>query len=455
MPKSYLSSQPAAARALRLNFDPYLQVQKRLGAFYDNGHEPQKIDLRILGGTWSYYPKAYQAWFIKRIYQAMNEYERILPLPEGKGAEILCQSTGQRPVATEAIPFGRGEYPSPFNLKNLQKTNETAEHKCIGMSVETRPDYIMLEEIKRLRKFGITKVEIGVQSLNNKILDQVKRGHHAKDVIKATRLLKDAGFKVAYHMMPNLPGETPKGDLENFKELFENPDFKPDYLKIYPCVVLKNSELYKEWKQGRHKPYTEHALNELLISIKKLVPKYTRIERIFRDIPSNLIEAGNKITNYREFLKKDSQCVCIRCREVGANKLEKPVLFDEKYQASGGLEHFISYESPSQNRLYAFARLRFPSNNHKEQIKLLKNTALIRELHTYGQLVPVGAVKNATQHQGLGKKLLAKAEALAKKEGCKKIAVIAGVGVRGYYKKLGYYLDKEFGYMIKQVVSNK
>jgi len=431
MPKSYLSTQPAAARALSLNFDPYLQIQRRLDAFYDNGHRPEKIDVRILGGTWSFYLKNYQTWFVKKLYQAMNEY-------------VAHSGREQNKIKAR------------FTLSALQDANESATHKCIGLSIETRPDYVNMQEIIRLRTFGVTKVEIGVQSLNDDVQRRTKRDHGKQESAYATRLLKNAGFKVAYHIMPNLPGETPEGDIKSFEELFTDPDFKPDYLKIYPCVVLKNSMLYREWQAGKYEPYSSQEFDDVLVRIKSLVPRWTRIERIFRDIPSHQILAGNTVTNYREFLQKKMAerglfCRCIRCREVRSGVLGRDAkIFDETYTASEGEEHFISYESLNKKILYAFVRLRLPHARKGEYIPILHRTALIRELHTYGQLAPIGEHSApATQHKGLGKKLMAIAENTARSAGYKKIAVISGTGVRSYYRKLGYRLEKEFGYMIK------
>src|SRR3989338_2508679 len=255
MPKSYLASQPAAARALRLKFDPYAQVQSRLETLYANGHTPEKCDLRILGGTWSSYPKRYQTWFVKELYRGLNE-------------------------------FGDN---SKFKVKNLraqQTINETATHRCIGLSIETRPDWITMDEIKRFRRFGVTKVELGVQHLDSEVMDLIKRDHYKEDVVRATRLLKDAGFKVAYHLMPNLPGSTPEMDIAMGKEIFDDEGLRPDQIKIYPCVVLEKAVLNEWYKHGRYKTYDDETLIALLIEMKKRVPPYVRLERIYRDVPT-------------------------------------------------------------------------------------------------------------------------------------------------------------------------
>jgi elongator complex protein 3 len=448
MPKSYLTTQPAAARALRFKFSPYAQVQGRLKTFYDNGHQPEKVDMRILGGTWSAYPRQYQSWFVKELYRGLNEFNI--------NSKLKTQNSKPQ-LKTQ-------------NLKELQKINENTQHRCVGLSIETRPDYITLEEIKTLRRFGVTKVELGVQHLNEKVLSIVKRGHKKEDVVRATKLLKDAGFKVCYHIMPNLPGSNPEMDLAVVKELFNNPDFKPDQLKIYPCTVLKNSELYQWYKQGRYQTYDDKTLINLLVKIKQIVPRYVRIERIYRDVPSSEIVSGCSHINIREMVQEkmkeeEIECRCIRCREVRDNlktqnsKLKTTTknlkLFIYKYKASDGIEYFVSFESFDREFLYAFIRLRLVSDEVKNQLPILRHTAIIRDLHTYGKLVPITTAYQLqpttyAQHHGLGKKLLAKAEGIAKSSGCDKIAVISGVGVREYYRKLGYELEDRWEYMVKR-----
>jgi elongator complex protein 3 len=416
IPKSYVSGEPAVERAKALGYNPYLQTKRRIEMLKNEGHPTDKIELRIVGGTWSYYPKKYQEWFVKKCFDACN------------------QKTGK-------------------NLKAGQKINENSNHRIIGLSVETRPDFINPDEIKHLRKLGATMIELGVQSINNDVLEINLRGHKAKETILATKLLKDAGFKVLYQMMPNLLGSDLKRDEKMFEELFKNPDFKPDMLKIYPCALLKAAPLYKLWKKGEYKPYTERELLALIKNIKIKIPHYVRIQRITRDIPSKSIIAGAaKISNLRQMLLEDMKkgnwrCNCIRCREVKGdyNEKEKIFLFRENYEASGENEIFLSWENKDRTKLYSLLRLR-----------ILKNSAIIREIHTYGQLIPISgsqkalpaALQAGAQHSGLGKKLVSEAEKIAKKEfGSKKITVISGVGVRGYFKKLGYKLQET--YMVK------
>jgi len=455
IPKSYLKGEPAVQRAILTNFNPYLQVQTRLKSLEKTGHPIDKIELRIIGGTWSYYPKQYQTWFVKRCFKAANEYEK----------NEKCK------MKNEKLQF------KIQNLETEQKLNEKAKCRIIGITVETRPDYVDFKEIERMRNLGITGVELGVQSIYDDILKLNKRGHNIKSTIKATRLLKDAGFKVSYQMMPNLPGSDFKRDIKMFQELFSNPDFRPDFLKIYPLALVKEAPLYRQYKKGKIKVYSHKDLIKLLIEIKREIPFWCRIQRIIRDIPSKDIVAGGvKISNLREVVQKEMRekglkCKCIRCREVRDRDSpvgtvpEKLYLFREDYPASGGKEIFLSFESikadkrrlstpiNADRKLYALLRLRIPSQffqKKKHSFKILDDAAIIREVHTYGQMVPVGEKSLSPQHRGLGKKLKKIAEGITKKEfGVKKIAVISGIGVRNYWRNLGYKLKDT--YMIKKI----
>lgn len=428
IPKSYLDNEPAVMRAVLTKFNPYLQVQTRLKSLEMTGHPTDKIELIIIGGTWSFLKKNYQTWFIKKCFEACNKK-------------------------------------TSRNLKQAQKRNEKAKHRIIGITIETRPDYINKKEIKRLRKLGVTRVELGVQNIYDDVLKLNRRGHKIKDTILATKLLKDAGFKICYHLMPNLPGSNLKKDEKTFDEIFQNPDFQPDLLKIYPLAVLKEAPLYNWWKKKKYRPYKDKELMELLKRIKKKIPYYCRIQRLQRDIPAQSIVVGPlKISNLRQILAKESkkegwQCKCIRCREIREkyNPKEKLELFREDYDASDGREIFLSFENKNRQKLYSLLRLRIPSqvlNNRKHFLLVLENSAIIREIHTYGFLHSLNYKKRISvispQHKGLGKKLIKEAEKIIKKEfALKKMSVISGVGARKYFRKLGYKLKNT--YMIKRL----
>jgi len=442
-PKSYLAGEPAADRAKNLKYDPYEQVKYRLETLQKIGHATDKIELIVIGGSFTAYPRKYQEWFVKRCFDGANSCNL---------KHVSCNK----------------------NLESTQKQNEKAKNRIISISVETRPDLITPEEIKKMRELGITKVELGIQALDDKILEKNKRGHGIKEIIAATKLLKEAGFKICYHVMPGLYGSTPKKDLTMFKKLFTDQNFRPDYLKIYPCVVVKNSKLHKVWQEKKYKPYSEKNLIDLLIKMKLAVPPYVRIIRIFRDIPSPKIEAGSKTSNLREVIKKEMaareiKCRCIRCREIKdlRFKITDCRLVKREYQASNGKEIFLSFEDTKQNKILAFLRLRFPRLHATScMLHALENAAIIRELHTYGEVVKIGKKKKtASQHKNLGKKLVKEAEKIVKhnanlqiytnttnKKNLRKqakIAVISGIGAREYWRKLGYKLQET--YMVKNI----
>ncbi|MFH1533601.1 MAG: tRNA uridine(34) 5-carboxymethylaminomethyl modification radical SAM/GNAT enzyme Elp3 [Nitrospirota bacterium] len=451
MPKSYLPSQPAAQRAFRQRFNPYTQVFVRLKALGMTGHEVSKVELRIIGGSFSAYPRRYQTWFVKRCLLAMNEFHRQVAKGDRMSdiieRKIVKSIYGEDEVNTVIIKSLENK-----GFDEVVKDNEKWKVRCIGINVETRPDLIDEDEVKRLRFLGVTKVEMGVQTTDENVQRITKRGHSMKDVVSATRLLKDSGFKVGYHMMPNLPGSTIESDKKMIGELFDRSDFQPDYLKIYPCVVMPRTPLSIMYKDGRYKPYNDKALEDVIAEEMKSVPEWCRIDRVARDIPSNEIESGFKASNIRQILEKrleeeGSPCRDIRYREVrGENvDLTNVKLVVRKYEASGGVEVFLSYEDVENDKIIALLRLRFPSEPF---IKSIKNSALIREVHVYGKQIPVGErAGNNKQHVGWGTKLMAEAEKMAKKLGYRRISVISGIGTREYYKKKGYSLSET--YMVK------
>jgi len=447
IPKSYLPNEPAVMRAVMNKFNPYHQVQSRIKALELNGHNTDKIELIVMGGTFSYFPKHYQKWFIAECFRACNEYK--------KSKNTNAKTT----------------------LEKEQKRNENSKHRIVGLTLETRPDYIDEKEILNFRKLGCTRVELGVQTIFDDILKLNKRGHKVSATIRATRLLKDAGFKINYHLMPGLYGSNRQKDYEMFARLFSDSNFQPDMLKIYPTLVIKNSQLYRLWKKGAYQPLTDRDFENLIIKVKnEIIPPYIRIQRLVRDVPLPSIEAGPKISNLRQIIAAKTHCQCIRCREVKETyKSDNKIILDRiDYNGSGGKEIFLQFiDSPSaskketdnkRNKLYALLRLRIPSslissssqkkeqkNTLYEKIPVLKNAALIREVHTFGKLIPIGKKeKKSPQHIGLGKKLIQEAEKIAREEfGISKIAVISGVGVRNYYRKLGYRLKDN--YMVKKI----
>ncbi|MBI5728963.1 MAG: tRNA uridine(34) 5-carboxymethylaminomethyl modification radical SAM/GNAT enzyme Elp3 [Candidatus Magasanikbacteria bacterium] len=442
MPKSYLSEEPAAMRALTLKFDPYEQMARRIEALENNGHPTDKIEFILKGGTWNSYPLSYQYWFILKTFEACNTCDQKNPK--------LTKLTETSPLAELKKALARE-----------QRKNETAKHRIIGLTLETRPDFINYHTIWQMREQGCTRLEVGVQHTDDKIMALTKRGHTIEQAREATELLRNYGFKVDFHLMPQLPGATPKEDLQMMESVFTDPGLKPDMIKIYPCSVVKDSELYDWFVAGKHQAYPTRNLIDIIKTFKTHIPRYARVSRLIRDIPGQYIENGNMVTNLRQVIememKRDSLvCKCLRCREIGHVKTDdwtakelKPVLFIDKYDTRGGTEYFLSYEDKLRRVVFAFCRLRLVDKPiiHPNK-KLNSYSAYIRELHTYGQLVRIGKKHEASsQHKGLGKKLVALAEKITKKHGLKKLAVISGVGVRDYYRKWGYRLEKT--YMVK------
>ena len=428
MPKSYLADEPGAMRGLEHDFDPYMQVKSRIQALDSLGHPTDKIELLILGGTWSSYRRDYQEWFVKRCFDAMNGFNH-----EEKGKED-----------------------SAANLDEVQTLNESALHRNVGLVIETRPDEITPDEIRWLRHLGVTKVQMGAQSLDDRILEMNKRGHDVECTRRATAMLRAAGFKIVLHWMPNLHGATPESDREDFARLWQG--FCPDEIKIYPNQLLANAELYEYWKQGEFHPYTTEELIDLIADIKTTIPRYCRVNRVIRDIPSTNVVEGNRRTSLRqdvhdEMKRRGTHCECIRCREVRGKPIDPALLEldDLVYHADHGEEHFISYITPD-DKLAGFIRLSLPSKDAPQtQLTDLERAALIREVHVYGQSLPVGEEKiGAAQHAGLGTNLLQQAERIAKENGFRRLAVISAVGTREYY--LGRSFERGELYLVKNTL---
>ncbi|MCX6005772.1 MAG: tRNA uridine(34) 5-carboxymethylaminomethyl modification radical SAM/GNAT enzyme Elp3 [Chloroflexi bacterium] len=416
-PKSYTPESPAVLRAIASKFDPYEQTELRLKILKKMGHPDDKIELIIMGGTFLACPEEYQYSFIKSCYDALNG----------------CISG---------------------SLDEAKRMNEAATHRCVGLCIETRPDWCGEQEIRRMLDFGTTRVELGVQALDDDIYRLVRRGHTVEEVIKATRLLKKYGLKVYYHWMPGLPGSTPAHDLAMTRRLFEDDKFKPDGLKLYPTLVVSHTELETWHKEGKYVPYTMEETVKLLIDMKLLVPKYVRISRVMRDIPTKFILAGCNDLALRSSVQqsmktKDIRCQCIRCREYGHRQRGKweigeAALTRYEYDASGGKEIFLSCEDAG-GTLFGLLRLRINTGGGDIY------PAMIREIHVFGAAVPIGGQNDqAAQHKGLGGLLLKEAERISREEySAGKIAVISGVGARDYFRAEGYQLEN--AYMVKDL----
>lgn len=448
-PPSYTGEEPAALRARMFKFNPYQQVYNRLLQLESIGHPLDKVELIIMGGTFPASFLCYQEWFVTKCFQAMNDFG--LKDPEKKNFGSI---TGNLENDCQL------KIPENFTyLEDVQIDNETSSVRCVGMTFETRPDYCKTHDVDRMLQMGVTRVELGVQTIYNFIYHRIQRGHRVEDVVESTRILRDSGIKVAMHLMPGLFSDE-KRDLRIFKRIFSDERFKPDMLKIYPCLVTEGSKLHELWQKGDYEPYTTEEAVDLIVKVKKILPKWVRTMRIQRDIPSPLIEAGVKKSNlgelvYRKLDEEKVNCQCIRCREVGHRasfgfmpKMENIRLLKEKYGAGGGQEIFISYEDVKSDILIGFSRLRIPSSNaHRNEID--NKTALIRELHVYGSMVRLGDKKDELwQHQGYGEGLLSEAEKIASENyDKKKMIIISGIGARNYYRKFGY--KKEGPYMSK------
>ncbi len=436
-PPSYTGEEPAALRARMFDFDPYKQTYNRLLQLDSIGHPLDKVELIVMGGTFPSYFTCYQEWFVTRCIEAMNDFG--LKDPEER---LRIRNAGDLKV------------PENFSyLEDIQVKNELSSVRCVGMTFETRPDYAKIEDVDRMLKMGVTRVELGVQTIYNFIYKRIERGHRVEDVIESSRILRDSGIKVAMHLMPGLFSD-PERDMRIFHRVFEDEHFKPDMLKIYPCLVTQGSKLHELWEKGNYKPYTTNEAVDLIVKVKKMLPKWVRTMRIQRDIPSQLIEAGVKKSNlgelvYQKLAEENVNCQCIRCREVGHRGAVgvKPdfnniKLMNEEYDAGGGREIFISHEDLVNDILIGFLRLRIPSiNAHRKEVD--EKTAIIRELHVYGQMAELGQKKDELwQHMGYGEDLLHEAERIASESYDKnKILIISGVGARNYYRKFGYKLE--------------
>jgi elongator complex protein 3 len=419
VPQSYTGHEPAALRGAQNEYNAYDQVRTRIEQLEAIGHTVDKVELIIMGGTFPSTPQEYQEDFVKQCLDAISETKSS-------------------------------------SLEEAKKVAETSRIRNVGITVETRPDWAKTEQVNQMLSMGVTRVEMGVQNIYDDLYARVNRGHRVQDVVEATRIMKDAGLKVVYHLMPGLPGSSFERDLEGFKEIFTNPNFKPDMIKLYPCLVIKGTKVYDWWKRGDYQPYTTDEAAQLIAELKKFVPPWVRIMRVQRDIPAKLIEAGVKLSNLRQIaLEKlgaeGGRCRCIRCREVGHRLLRDGVKPDPEQieiqtireEASGGQELFISAEDPVNDVLLGFVRLRIPSTKATRPEITSEKAAIVRELRVYGPLVPVGKhLAGAWQHRGYGGILLSEAERAALEDYKRtKVVVISALGTKQYYKHFGYSYD--------------
>jgi len=443
MPRSYIPEEPAVARAIRNKFNCISQMRERITALIGNNIEVTKLEILVLGGTWSSYSIEYRDEFIRDIFYSVNTY------------------------------FDKEPIRQPLTIKEEQHINETSVCRIIGLTIETRPDQINKKELKMLRYYGVTRVQLGIQHIDDEILRKVNRQCYTEDTIRAVKLLKDCCFKVDGHFMPDLPGSNPEKDYKMFEYIFKSPYIQVDQIKIYPTTITPYTKIKEWYDKDEFIPYAEQIIEveingkkqkstplfELLINVQNIVPYWIRINRIIRDIPNSWINGGNNVTNLRQLLDTEMQkrniiCKCIRCREIKRKNVDTNLaqLFIEKYESSEGTEYYLSYETSDRRTLFGFLRLRLSQNAGADIFDELEYRALIREIHVYGNTArpDVEYSKGNAQHMGFGKKLIIEAENIAKKEGFAGIAVISGIGVRNYYRKLGF-IDGEY-YLVKDLI---
>lgn len=415
-PMSYTGREPASMRAIQNGFDPILQINSRIEQLEKTGHNAEKLDIIVMGGTFNSTPTEYQDEFMLGVYEALN----------------------QQPAKT---------------ITDAKYLNQSAKYRCIGLTFETKPDWCRQRDITRMLNYGVTRVELGVQTLRDEVLKKVNRGHTLQDTQESFKALRDAGLKITAHMMPGLPGTTPEIDIEDFRTLYYDEKYNPDEIKIYPTQVMENTPLAEMTLRGEYTPLTNEETFDIILEAKKITPPWVRIKRALRDLPITLVVDGPKWGDMRHRIQKKMKlvqdtCQCIRCREIGQNLYKRSdynpnpeefKLKDREYIAGDGEEHFLSFEDP-EDILIGFLRLRYPSND--VFISELEGAAIVRELHVYGSALSIGEHNLASfQHRGYGKLLLERAEEMARDEGFAKLSVISGVGVREYYEKYGYKLD--------------
>jgi elongator complex protein 3 len=499
-PLSYIGSEPATRIAQQLKYDPFDQVTSKLNQLTLRGHIVEKAELVIVGGTFPFYPKSYQYGFIKKCFDAFNSWDIGTKdnEKEGDGGESLFQKPPSNYVLQRDTSFDKavskgkdnndnGNVISYFHnsLEESKKINEKSMVRCVGLTIETKPDYCKKEHIDMMLELGATRIEIGVQALNDKVYRAVNRGHNLEDVYGAFYAAKNCGYKIVAHMMPGLPKSSLEDDVSDFKKLFEDERLKPDMIKIYPTLVLKDTGLYKMYTEKKYSPYSTEDLVKILVEMKKIIPYWARIMRIQREIEPADIVAGPKLGNLRQMVSKELEkqgisCKCIRCREIGLvnihrrfSTIDDIMLYRDEYHSSQGKEIFLSFETKDRKIIFGFLRLRILSDPLRKELSERtpkaniqgdgRNkwvAAIVRELHVYGPLVglqnkeadgesssdtcnsSISNTNNAYQHKGLGQRLLKEAEQISKHEySMQKLSVISAVGTREYYRKFGYVIN--------------
>ncbi len=450
VPQSYTGHEPATMRGIRNQYDAYLQVFNRLEQYILLGQAIDKIEIIVMGGTFPATPKEYQEEFIVGTFKALNDFSELFfdtngefnylkfkeffELPGDMHDEKRANSIREKLYALKAK--------NVVSLEQEQERNESVQVRCVALCIETKPDWGFLEHGNQMLRLGCTRVELGIQSVYDDVLKEVHRGHDSKDAIKSIQVLRDLGFKINVHYMPGLPLTDYKRDMEGMRQLFSDPDYKPDMIKFYPCMVAPGTPLYYQYKKGEFKPISTDEAAKRIAQIMKEIPEYCRVQRVQRDVPTKYWEAGVDKTNLRQYMDQtyDAKSRDIRAREpknrsIDWDRVEIKVI---EYEASGGTEFFISAEDTENDVLVGFCRLRFVKEALRDEIT--RKSALVRELHVYGVATQLGE-EGSVQHKGWGKKLMAKAEEISCQRGKEKIVVISGIGARGYYYKLGYVKD--------------
>ena len=461
MPKSYLADEPGAQRAEDNGFDPYLQTWNRLDAYRSIGHPVDKVELIVLGGTWSFHPEPYQVWFVARCMEAMSDFGAGIDARESAGEaparyREIAPVDGRSPErrynqalrAHLEADFGDGllhpsEQAEWSTLEAAQQRNEEAGSRCVGLVVETRPDSVSDAEVLRLRALGVTKVQLGIQSLDDAVLKRSRRGHGVAESRSAVRKLRAAGFKIHAHWMANLPGATPESDIEDYARLFDDADFRPDELKLYPCLLVESAELMGAYQRGEWKPYDDTSLLRVLEVCMAATPRWCRLTRVVRDFSAHDIVAGTHTANMREVaerrLRDRGQVLCdVRSREIRGDAFDRTalVLRETRYASALGEECFLEFVTP-EDRLVGFCRLALP--RAPVSIDEIRDSAMLREVHVYGASLPLGLrPTDSAQHGGLGTRLVRAAQDRAAAAGFAKLAVISAVGTRAWYRKLGF-----------------